>query len=251
MAPALERLEDRRRVEFLAEGAGVNRGDVWMGGEEEFLGDEGYDSSSGGQEWEEEARFRFGKGIPLEDLPQVEGSMEGIPYPERMRNCMSFFKDYLHAKPAELALLEGYAPVFVREPERIHHVPKAGDKSNQAVHEAALLSAKEGIIEACTEDDIRFAGKSWLVDEGNNKTRWLWDGDHVNECTPSEHFKCETPEFVRDWLIESAYTFHFDNRKAFFHGRLLPEARKYFGVITRDSGGKLYYWRFCCWPMGF
>jgi hypothetical protein len=240
----LDRLDERRRVEFVKEGAGVERGDLLMGAPEEE--DSGVDL-----EMEEEASRRFGRGIPLHTLAGDRGSVEGIPYPDRMRSRREYFRDVLHAKQEEMDLLEGYMPVFDKEPERVLHLPAVGDKGNGESHDAALLCAGEGIIESCVEGDLQFAGKAWVVDEGNGKTRWLWDGGELNDCTPSEHFKCETPEFVRDWVIENAFSFHFDNKKAFFHGRLRPEARKYFGVITRDKNGKLWYWRFCGWPMGW
>ena len=182
-----------------------------------------------------------------------------LPYPERLRNKREFWEKVLHAKRSELNLLEKHTPKFKDDipPVRYHSVPRSGreggmiKEKNIKSHKAAEDLEKEGIVKKVSEEEVVVGAPHYIKEENGGKESWIWVGDHTNERIEGEPYKVETAEYVREWIREGYWGYHLDIKKAFFHGKIDPEFRKYFGFITRDEQDRIHYWVFESLPMGY
>jgi hypothetical protein len=176
-----------------------------------------------------------------------------------MRSKREFFEKVLKAKKSELDNLEKHTPKFKGgiPPAKYRSIPKSGGGNrkigeiNEKSHKAARAFEIEGIVKEVSEEEIIVCAPHFIKQEEGGKERWIWVGDHTNECVESEPYKVETAEFVREWIRKGYHGFHLDVRKAFYHGNLDEKFRKYFGFATRDENDKIHYWVFTCLPMGY
>lgn len=228
-------------------GTGMGRGVEKDGKEEEEEQEEG--------DGEEEVERKRNKGTEIGQ----QAERQAVGYPDRMRSKREFWREILHAKKSELELLEMHTPEFIDNipPERYHSVPRPGRgnprerEKNIKSHRAAVEFAADGIVMEVTEGEVVVAAPHYIKKEPGGKERWIWIGDHTNARIAVQSYKVETAEYVRVWIRENYYTFHLDIKKAFYHGRLDPRYRKYFGFITEDEDGRLHYWVFIGLPMGY
>ena len=243
--------------------AGLVRGNVW--GEEEGPppgwvrgGTSGAGVLDGEEEWDDGVGLNSGMSMPrVRNLPSpaTTGDKPFVPPPMRIRAHREFWRDTLHATPAEMQLIdEGHTPKWKDgvPPPRKHSVPPLAHPDNAKQHAAALECALKGIILSELPENIEFVAPTFIIPEGGGKERWIWNGSYLTPFCVPEKFRMEGPEFVRGWVpVGDTYGAHFDNEKAFYHGAVAVGARKWFGLCTRDEFGVLHYWVFAGWPMGY
>jgi len=147
-------------------------------------------------------------------------------------------------------LKNGYMPDFESLPTPyIEQNNKSARDNMEIVREKLQEWMKEGFVEQLDEpayccNPLSVAAK---YDASSDKIKFrpvLDLSRHVNHFIPSRSVQLDDLSHVADLLEQGDYLLAFDLKNQFFHVRLHPEARKFFGFAVPDETGNEKYYQF-------
>jgi hypothetical protein len=204
----------------------------------------------------EEQIRREANGISLEELMATTRELKELPFPDRVRSKIAYFRDHLHASERELQHIEGHVPVWneLGPPLPNIDIPAPHNKQNARVHAAALKLQTMGVLRPVRREEIHNTARLFIKDEGtpeHPKERFITDCHAVNPHLAKMPFTMEGPAKFRSWLPEGSWQVVIDLASSYYHSYIHPAYQQYFGAVSRDTDGGLHYWLHCGTSMGY
>ncbi len=124
---------------------------------------------------------------------------------------------------------------------------KSARDNMEIVREKLKEWLKEGFVEQLAEPAhcCNPLGVAVNYDASSDKLKFRPDfSRHVYHFIPSRSVQLDDLSYVADLLEQGDYLLAFDLKNQFFHVRLHPEARKFFGFAVLDEMGNEKYYQF-------
>jgi hypothetical protein len=147
-------------------------------------------------------------------------------------------------------LMNGYMPDFVSLPTPYSEPNnKSASEHIDVVREKLSEWVQEGFVEelAVPAHCCNPLGVAVKYDVNSDKLKFrpvLDLSRHVNYFVAPRTVQLDDLPQIADLLESGDYLLAFDLKNQFFHARLHPEARKYFGFAVPDENGIVHYYQF-------
>jgi hypothetical protein len=169
-----------------------------------------------------------------------------------------FMKDIIGAgKWQENVLRHGLSLNFKKEPGKYREKNNmSAVKQMEVLKDKVAEWVKEGHVEKLAEpawctNPMSVAAKYDPVKD-ETKLRLVIDlSRHVNTCVKESHVKLDDLSLAEELIEKGDYMALFDLANQFFHVRLNPTDRKYFGFALPTEDGREVYYRFTVMAYGY
>gem|GEM_PF-3893740 len=162
-----------------------------------------------------------------------------------------FHETVLKANDSVLKTLkEGLVLDFFRQPGTYYEDNNNSAKKHMNVVREKVQEWKDGnFVEEIVGPELCCSPLSVVVkyDPVTEKTKYRVVLDlsrHVNQCIVESHVKLDDLSVAEAVLEKGDFLTAFDLKNQFFHVKLHPAMKKYFGFAVPDENGKIRYFRF-------